>query len=61
MKHDKSARGNSSQFFVAGELWLSTPGKKGQAHKDNTVRTVHLPPRNRFPDGISNAIENDGI
>jgi hypothetical protein len=29
----------------AHELWLSTPGKKGQAHKDNTVRTVHLPPR----------------
>ncbi len=28
----------------AHELWLSTPGKKGQAHKDNTVRTVHLPP-----------------
>jgi hypothetical protein len=28
----------------AHELWLSTLGKKGQAHKDNTVRTVHLPP-----------------
>jgi hypothetical protein len=26
-------------------LWLSTPGKKGQSHRDNTVRTVHLPPR----------------
>ena len=26
------------------ELWLSTPGKKGQAHKDNTVRIVRLPP-----------------
>jgi hypothetical protein len=25
-------------------LWLSTPGKKGQAHKDNRMRTVHLPP-----------------
>jgi hypothetical protein len=25
-------------------LWLSTPGKKGQPHTDNTVRTVHLPP-----------------
>ncbi len=22
-------------------LWLSTPGKKGQSHKDNSVRTVH--------------------
>jgi len=28
----------------AHELWLSTPGKKGEAHKDNKVRTVHLPP-----------------
>src|SRR2546430_13167046 len=28
----------------AHELWLSTPGKKGEAHKDNPVRTVHLPP-----------------
>lgn len=25
--------------------WLATPGKKGQPHKDNSVRTVHLPPR----------------
>ncbi|MGD9489064.1 MAG: hypothetical protein AB7W47_13645 [Calditrichaceae bacterium] len=25
-------------------LWLSTPGKKGQPHKDNKVRTVILPP-----------------
>jgi hypothetical protein len=28
--------------------WLNTPGKKGQAHKDNTVRTVTLPPRKSF-------------
>jgi hypothetical protein len=28
----------------AHNLWLSTPGKKGQMHKDNKVRTVHLPP-----------------
>lgn len=28
----------------AHALWLSTPGKKGQPHKDNTMRTVHLPP-----------------
>lgn len=28
----------------AHELWLSTPGKKGQSHVDNTVRIVHLPP-----------------
>jgi len=32
----------------AHELWLSTPGKKGQSHKDNTVRTVHLPPHKSF-------------
>ena len=31
----------------AHELWLATPGKKGQ-HKDNTVRTVHLPPHTSF-------------
>jgi hypothetical protein len=29
----------------AHEHWLSTPGKKGQAHQDSNVRTVHLPPR----------------
>jgi hypothetical protein len=28
----------------AHELWLKTPGVKGQPHKDNKVRTVHLPP-----------------
>ncbi|GBE17468.1 hypothetical protein BMS3Abin16_00051 [archaeon BMS3Abin16] len=28
----------------AHKLWLSTPGKKGQPHRDNKVRTVHLPP-----------------
>ena len=25
-------------------LWISTPGKKGQAHRDNRMRIVHLPP-----------------
>ena len=25
-------------------LWISTPGKKGQAHRDNPMRIVHLPP-----------------
>jgi hypothetical protein len=29
----------------AHELWLSTPGKRGQPHTDNTVRIVPLPPR----------------
>lgn len=32
----------------AHNLWLSTPGQKGQAHKDNKVRTVHLPPYKSF-------------
>lgn len=26
------------------QRWLNTPGKKGQKHKDTTVRTVCLPP-----------------
>lgn len=25
-------------------LWMSTPGRRGQPHTDNTVRIVHLPP-----------------
>ena len=29
----------------AHKLWLETPGKQGQAHRDSAVRTVHLPPR----------------
>jgi hypothetical protein len=32
----------------AHNLWLSTPGKTGQAHKDSKVRTVHLPPYKSF-------------
>jgi len=32
----------------AHELWLKTPGAKGQAHKDSKVRTVHLPPHRSF-------------
>ena len=27
------------------QLWLKTPGKKGQPHKDNNVRAIPLPPR----------------
>jgi len=27
------------------DTWLATPGKNGQPHKDNSIRTVHLPPR----------------
>jgi hypothetical protein len=26
------------------ELWLKSPGLKGQDHKETSVRTVHLPP-----------------
>lgn len=32
----------------AHDQWLKAPGKKGQAHKENTVRTVALPPRKSF-------------
>ena len=28
----------------AHELWMKTPGAKGQDHKDSKVRIVHLPP-----------------
>ncbi len=28
------------------EEWMSTPGKKGQAHNDSNVRTIKLPPFN---------------
>ena len=27
------------------QIWLRTPGQKGQKHNDNSVRTVLLPPR----------------
>ena len=29
-------------------LWLKTPGKNGRPHKENKVRTVHLPPFKSF-------------
>jgi hypothetical protein len=32
----------------AHQLWLKSPGAKGQEHKDNKVRTVHLPPHKSF-------------
>ena len=32
----------------AHQLWLETPGKTGQPHKENKVRTVHLPPIKSF-------------
>jgi len=30
------------------QRWLKSPGAKGQKHKDNIVRTVHLPPHKSF-------------
>jgi len=38
----------SDNVTKAHELWLATPGKKGQAHRENAVRTVHLPPYKSF-------------
>jgi hypothetical protein len=35
----------SKNISEAHDLWLKTPGKKGQAHRDNSMRIVHLPPR----------------
>lgn len=32
----------------AHQLWMNAPGKKGQAHKDSAVRTIHLPPGKSF-------------
>lgn len=38
----------AENVYQAHQLWLMTPGKKGQARKDNKVRTVHLPPYKSF-------------
>lgn len=27
------------------EIWLATPGKKGQAHNETSMRTINLPPK----------------
>jgi len=32
----------------AHQMWLKAPGKQGQPHKDNSMRTVHLPPKVSF-------------
>jgi len=34
----------AKNVVAAHQLWLKSPGVNGQEHKDNTVRTVHLPP-----------------
>lgn len=35
----------SKNVSKSHKIWMETPGAKGQAHNDNTVRTVHLPPK----------------
>ena len=54
------------------DLWLNTPGSKGQAHRDSKIRIVHLPPTrssnewdisqylNRW-DIIEDALKTEGI
>ena len=32
------------EISKAHRAWLETPGKKGQEHNDNAIRTVYLPP-----------------
>ena len=32
------------EISKAHRAWLDVPGKKGQEHNDNTIRTVNLPP-----------------
>lgn len=38
------AREMAHNVSTAHDLWLKTPGAKGQAHRDSKVRTVELPP-----------------
>jgi hypothetical protein len=35
----------SKNVSEAHALWLATPGKNGQPHKDTKIRTVHIPPK----------------
>jgi len=42
------SRDMAKHVSKAHELWLAAPGKNGEPHKDNTVRTVHLPPHKSF-------------
>jgi hypothetical protein len=34
----------SKNVSESHQIWLSTPGKNGEPHNDNDVRTIHLPP-----------------
>ena len=38
----------AKEVSKAHRAWLKAPGKKGQEHNDNTVRTVTLPPYKSF-------------
>jgi hypothetical protein len=38
----------AKNVLEAHEMWLATPGKNNQPHKENKVRTVHLPPYKSF-------------
>jgi len=38
----------ANNVLEAHQLWLKAPGKNLQEHKDNNVRTVHLPPFKSF-------------
>ena len=56
----KPSQENAFEYFIipasemaknikeAHELWLKTPGKDGQPHKDSNVRVVSLPPHKSF-------------
>lgn len=35
----------ASNVAESHKIWLKTPGKKGQEHRDNTMRVVAIPPR----------------
>ena len=35
----------AKNVYEVHQQWLNTPGKKGQPHKDNSVRAVYLPPK----------------
>jgi len=38
----------AEKIVTAHQAWLATPGKGGRPHKDNAVRTVHIPPKKSF-------------
>jgi hypothetical protein len=35
-------------IYKSHQQWLQTPGKGGRAHKDSSIRVVHIPPRKTF-------------